>query len=64
MPNQFYNHLNKFTEISEVEFAEVLSYFEMQKFGKKEILMQAGSICNKHFFVLSGCLQMFYTNEK
>ncbi len=64
MPNQFYNHLNKFTEISEVEFAEVLSYFEMQKFGKKEILMQAGSLCNKHFFVVKGCLHLYYTTEK
>lgn len=64
MLEQFFDHLNKFTEISEEEFAEIITYFEIQKFGKKQILMQAGNLCNKHFFVLNGCLQMFYTNEK
>lgn len=64
MPKQFFNHLNKFTPISEAEFVEIIPYFEIKKYGKKEILMEAGSICNKHFFVLNGCLQMFYTNEK
>ncbi|MDN3724253.1 Crp/Fnr family transcriptional regulator [Aequorivita sp. SDUM287046] len=64
MCNQFFNHLNKFTDISESEFDEIISFFEIKIFGKKEILMEAGSICNRHFFVLTGCLQMYYTNEK
>jgi len=64
MSKQFFNHINKFTEISEEEFAEIITYFEVQKFRKKEVLMPAGGSCGKHFFVLEGCLQMFYTNEK
>lgn len=64
MSEAFFSHLNKFTPISKVEFDEIITYFEIKKFGKKEILMEAGSVCNKHFFVLKGCLQMFYTNEK
>lgn len=64
MCEQFFNHINKFTEISEEEFAAIITYFEIQQFGKKEILMEAGSLCNKHYFVLMGCLQMYFTNEK
>lgn len=64
MSKSFFNHLKKFTETSEEEFAEIISYFDIQQFGKMEVLMKAGNICNKHFFVLKGCLQMFYTNEK
>ncbi len=64
MLERFFAHLNKFTEISEEEFREIITYFEIQKFGKKEILMKAGNLCNKHYFVLKGCLQMFYTNER
>jgi|SRR5690606_3796027 len=64
MLEQFFRHINKFTSINEAEFADIITYFEIKKFGKKEILMETGSICNKHFFVLSGCLHMFYTNEK
>ena len=64
MLNQFFNHINKFTEISEEEFDEIITYFEIKKFGKKAVLMEAGSLCNAHYFVLSGCLQMYFTNEK
>ena len=60
----FFAHINKFTEISEEEFSEIITYFEIRKLGKKEILMEAGSVCNQHFFVLTGCLQMYYANEK
>ncbi|MDP2687004.1 MAG: Crp/Fnr family transcriptional regulator [Aequorivita sp.] len=64
MLNQFFNHINKFTEISEEEFTEIGTYFEVRKYGKKVVLMEAGSLCNTHYFVLKGCLQMYFTNEK
>ncbi len=64
MLNQFFNHINKFAEISEEEFDEIITYFEIKKFGKKAVLMEAGSLCNTHYFVLKGCLQMYFSNEK
>lgn len=64
MLNHFFNHINKFTEISEEEFVEMVTYFEVQKFGKKVVLMEAGSLCNTHYFVLKGCIQMYFSNEK
>lgn len=64
MTEIFFTHLNKFAKISEEEFTEIITYFEVQNFDKKAVLMQAGNLCNNHYFVLSGCLQMYFSTEK
>lgn len=42
----------------------MLSYFQIKELDKKEILMEAGKLCNSSFFVLHGCLHMYYINDK
>lgn len=64
MTDTFKQHLRKFVDIDEEEFAEILSYFTVLEVGKKENLLAEGGMCKSCFFVLSGCLRMFFINEK
>jgi CRP-like cAMP-binding protein len=60
----FKNHIAKFAEVADDEFAEIKTYFDTKEVAKKQNLLQEGQICRHHYFVLSGLLRKFYINEK
>jgi len=64
MTTQLYNHITQFVKLSEKDFEKVISYFQVLDVSKKEVLMEAGSLCNYNFMVLNGCLHMYYINDK
>lgn len=64
MPEPFQDHIGKFTQITDEEFADVLSFFQEREVKKKENLLVEGAVCRYHYFVLSGCLRKFFINEK
>ena len=63
MSNLLYQHIQKFASVSENDFASILAFFEPISAKKKEILLSEGQICRRHFFVLKGCLRLFYVKE-
>jgi CRP-like cAMP-binding protein len=64
MSHIFKQHLEKFISVSDKEFEAILCYFKYIRVSKKETLMQEGEVCRYHYFVLTGCLRKFFTNEK
>jgi CRP-like cAMP-binding protein len=60
----FKSHIKKFAEISEEEFADIAGFFKLQQVKKKENLQVEGKICRFHYFVLRGCLRLFFIKEK
>ena len=64
MSEIFKNHIEKFTEINDEEFSEILAFFQTQQVRKKENLLVEGNVCKYHYFVLRGCLRKFFVNEK
>ena len=60
----FKQHLDKFIEIDDEEFASVISFFQVLEVKKKQDLMSDGEICRTMFFVVKGCLRKFFINEK
>ncbi len=64
MEEKLYSHLKKFVKIKKSDFSEILSYFKKKTVKKKEILMNEGQQCKSNYFVVSGCLHMFFTTEK
>lgn len=64
MSQIFKKHLEKFSQISDAEFEEVLKFFDTREVSKKENLLEEGQICRYHYFVLEGLLRKFYINEK
>ncbi|WKZ76236.1 MAG: Crp/Fnr family transcriptional regulator [Vicingaceae bacterium] len=57
-------HFEKHVEIEPKDKLEILSYFQPKTFQKKENLIDQNVKCKFHFFVLKGCLRMFFVNEK
>jgi CRP-like cAMP-binding protein len=64
MSGIFQSHIEKFVEINQDEFSGILPYFRIVNVKKKENLMTEGEVCQWHYFVLKGCLRMFFINEK
>ena len=64
MFQNFKDHIEKFTKISDEDFSEITSFFSLQQVKKKENLLIEGKICKYHYFVLRGCLRRFFVNEK
>ncbi|HTN17708.1 MAG TPA: Crp/Fnr family transcriptional regulator [Chitinophagaceae bacterium] len=64
MPEQLYHHFRKFIDISEEDFSVIVSFFRTREVRKKENLLQEGQLCRTNYFVLKGCLRMFFINDK
>lgn len=64
MSEIFKKHLEKFVDISDGEFLNILAFFQVAKVRKKVNLLIEGQICKSHYFVLNGCLRKFFVNEK
>jgi len=64
MPQRFRSHIEKFVPLTDGEFADILSFFQVQEVKKKVNLLREGEVCRYHYFVLSGCLRKFFITEK
>ncbi|SKB95261.1 Crp/Fnr family transcriptional regulator [Chryseobacterium balustinum] len=56
-------HIEKVVHLSDEEFASVSKYFIYERFKKNEIIISEGEKVVNVFFVLSGLLRLFYTDE-
>lgn len=63
MPNQLYHHIVKLVPAFEKEVEKVLPYFKKQSFPKNHILINEGNAVDEFYFVLKGCLQIYFTDE-
>jgi CRP-like cAMP-binding protein len=57
-------HIEKFIEIYEQDYAKIQTYFTVIKVAKKQNLLVEGEICKANYFVNTGCLRLFFINEK
>lgn len=62
--NQLIQHIVKFIPIDNHEAEIILSYFEIQHFKKKQLLLSEGQISNKQYFILKGCVRFYINNNK
>lgn len=49
--------------VSEQEMTTILSFFNVMKVKKNEILLTNGQVSQRTFFVTKGCLRVFFINE-
>jgi len=52
MSKIFKKHLEKFVDINDSEFLDILAFFQVAKVRKKENLLVEGQVCKFHYFVL------------
>ena len=64
MEQSLQQHIARFIKIANGDFPAILSHFVKIEAGKKENLLTEGKICRYNYFVATGCLRMFFINEK
>ncbi len=64
MSEKIIEHFKKFIEFDSKDETEILNFFKPKTFTKKEKLVESNTKCKFHFFVIKGCLRLFFINEK
>lgn len=57
-------HISRFVEIDKLDKNKIVSYFKPIDIAKRKNLLVEGKICKCNYFVSSGCLRLFFVNEK
>lgn len=63
MINHLTTHIRKFCSISQEKIDLVESFFEQKTFRKKEFLLQEGDRCHEKFFIIKGCVYLYYLRQ-
>jgi CRP-like cAMP-binding protein len=64
MHEPFFQHIKKFVNIPDEDLPGILSHFQVLKVKKKQNLLENGMVCRTNYFVVKGCLRMFFINDK
>jgi len=64
MSEIFRDHLQKFIEVDDEAFTDIMNFFTTVTVKRKTDLLKEGQLCKFHYFVLNGCLRKFFVNEK
>ncbi len=57
-------HLNKHIQLTEEEKELIRSKVVLRSLKKKELLLQAGAVCDTQNFIVKGCFRLFIINDK
>jgi CRP-like cAMP-binding protein len=64
MPQALRNHIKNYIPVSNIEFEAMYQVMKREVFKKRESLVRAGDPCEHFYFVLSGSLRTFTTDER
>ncbi|MBS1503661.1 MAG: Crp/Fnr family transcriptional regulator [Bacteroidetes bacterium] len=56
-------HINKFIRLTEDEAARVAALATTVQVKKKHFLLQPGEVCRANYFVVKGCLRLYFINR-
>ncbi len=57
-------HIKKYISFNDEDFSNIFDFFQHIPLKKKENLLLEGKICHANYFVVQGCLRLFFINEK
>ena len=57
-------HINKFVKLTPEEERLLCDNIEPKKLKKKELLLEAGKHCHGNYFVVKGCMRLYFINNK
>jgi CRP/FNR family transcriptional regulator, anaerobic regulatory protein len=64
MNDALINHIRRYTPLGEEEAAQVISHLQPLKLRKKQNIVEQDQSCQLNFFVIRGCLRMFFVNAQ
>jgi CRP/FNR family transcriptional regulator len=56
-------HINRFVPLKEEEIQTITTALRYKKVKKKELLLREQQVCTANYFVLHGCLRMYFIRE-
>jgi len=57
-------HIARYVALSPAESDVLLGYLRVQTIARKELLLSEGQVCTANYFVLRGCLRMYFFTDK
>ncbi len=64
MYSALYNHLNKFIDLNTEEQEILAALLKSASYKKKAFLHEAGQTCRENYFVVKGCLRLYFIDIK
>lgn len=64
MSRELIQHIHQFATLTDDQADFITANISERKVLKKELLLNAGEICRTNYFVVSGCLRLFFTDEQ
>lgn len=64
MLESLFSHIKRYISLSVSQQEQLAVYFKVQAVPKKTILLKEEQVCREQFFVVSGCLRLFFVDEK
>ncbi|TDO20193.1 Crp/Fnr family transcriptional regulator [Pedobacter duraquae] len=64
MSSQLITHMEKFVNLSPEDRFALVNYFKSIAYKKKELLLSSEDVCRSTYFVIKGCLRMYFITEK
>jgi signal-transduction protein with cAMP-binding, CBS, and nucleotidyltransferase domain len=56
-------HIGKFCSIEPEKLSSLASFFEHRTYKKKELLLSEGHHCYEKFFIVKGCVHIYYLRQ-
>jgi CRP-like cAMP-binding protein len=60
---QLITHIRKFCSIETEKISLLESFFEQRTYRKKEILLNEGNRCYEKFFIVNGCVHIYFLKQ-
>ena len=60
----FLNYIKNFVDLNEKEITFLRSYTNYKKYFKGQYIVQQGEVCKHTNFIISGCTENFYMDQK
>jgi CRP/FNR family transcriptional regulator, anaerobic regulatory protein len=64
MSDTLRKHIEKFIAVDDQDYSKIKTFFKPLELRKKHNLLTEGKICTSNYFVVSGCLRLFFINDK
>lgn len=64
MAKELIDHFRNYIALDTEEAEQIMGFFQSKTCRKREELVATGTKCKFHFFVVKGCLRMFFTDQK
>ena len=63
MTEHLISHIKKYCDLEEEKLSLLNSFFEKRTYRKKEVLLAEGHRCHEKFFIVKGCVHLYYLKQ-